>query len=112
VTGGPPAGPAPPCRHVRPVWRCYLCRKVRGVRPYLVTEAVPDGGGGQAPSAAPAAPCRHLAASEPFTLRECPTCQGKVRRKQWPCKLGLAVAGWAVPSLDCGARCPGYQPKE
>lgn len=56
------------------------------------------------------ATCRHLGA-EPVGLRDCPTCGGRVRQKEFACTAGLGVGGRAVPTLDCSPACPGYFPK-
>lgn len=54
--------------------------------------------------------CVHLS-DEPVGLRQCPSCRGNVRIKEFICGVGRGVEGKAVPSLDCGTRCKGYQPR-
>lgn len=61
------------------------------------------------PPPAAEARCLHLGA-DVVGLRQCPTCRGNVRLKEFACAVGLGVGGRAVPSLDCGPRCPGYRP--
>lgn len=60
--------------------------------------------------APPTGPCRHLGA-EVVGYRECATCKGRVRLKEFACAVGLGVEGRAVPNRDCGpGLCSGYQP--
>jgi hypothetical protein len=64
---------------------------------------------GDPPLAAPPARCVSLGV-ELVGLRQCQTCQGNVRLKEFACSLGLGVAGRAVPTIDCGPQCRGYEP--
>jgi hypothetical protein len=68
-----------------------------------------DGAAAPPVTHAPPARCAHLG-TEPVGLRDCPSCRGRVRKKEFACALGLGVAGRAVPSQDCGLHCPGYTP--
>jgi hypothetical protein len=64
-------------------------------------------------AAAAAARCTHLGA-EVVGYRDCPTCRGRVRQKEFACALALGAgrAGAACPPVDCppGRACPGYKP--
>jgi hypothetical protein len=97
-----------------PAPRCRGCQ-LAGLVPFPEDMPPPGSpaGRGEFPTAVAAAPaparCRHLG-TEPVGLRDCPTCAGRVRKKEFACALGLGVAGRAVPSADCGLHCPGYAP--
>jgi len=55
--------------------------------------------------------CRHLGRVV-VGLRQCSTCRGNVRFKEFACAVGLGDRGRAVPSIDCGPRCSGYLPEK
>jgi FkbM family methyltransferase len=86
-----------PCRHDPAVAHCRVCWLWRNDNRYRRLWGEPPG------------PCVHLG-PEVVGLRQCPTCRGNVRVKEFACALGLGVAGRAVPTQDCGpGRCAGYQ---
>jgi FkbM family methyltransferase len=86
-----------PCRHDPAVAHCRVCWLWRNDDRYRRLWGEPPG------------PCRHLG-PDVVGLRQCPTCRGNVRVKEFACGLGLGVEGRAVPTQDCGpGRCVGYQ---
>jgi hypothetical protein len=111
------------CRNVTgPVYdlsQCRVCWLARYDAGYRALWGVTDDMPGvplpaTAPPAAPAR-CRHLG-TESVGLRNCPTCAGHVRRKEFACalRLGTGKGGTACPPVDCppGRACPGYIPED
>lgn len=95
--------PKPWCR------RCQLSGRV----PFPVDMPPPKGWGVSIPGPSIATlrtgSCTFLG-KESVGFRECPTCTGRVRLKEFACGAGLGIEGRAVPTVDCGPRCRGYTP--
>ena len=92
-----------PCGHDPPIETCRICYLWQHDARYRRLWS------GRPPHTSSPARCRHLG-PDVVGHRQCSTCRGNVRLKEFVCAVGRGVAGRAVPTMDCGPdRCAGYE---